>query len=121
MAKTLKLNVTFPMTVVVNTESVAAVDASRVTAREAVAKAAQEGEQLKGEAGAFLRLFASEITTEALLEIIMRKGIREIIRAEMTSELNNAETGVRVGDIKVSYETREVSAEGLSERWTKTV
>lgn len=108
MAKTLKLNVTFPMTIVVNSETVVAVESARKEAREALSKAAENGEKVKGEAGAFLKLFASELSTEKLLETLTRKGIREVVRKELTSELNNAETSVRVGDIKVTYETPKI-------------
>lgn len=95
MSKTLKLTVSFPMSVVVNSETVAAVEESR--------EALKGAKQLKGEEKAMAVLFASERTTEEILEIVMRKGIREILRKELTSELNNTETGVTVGDIKVVY------------------
>lgn len=100
MSKTLKLNVTFPITAVVNTETVVDLEGARLEAREAIA----EMIPMKGEQLAMFKLFASEMTTEALLETILRKGLREIIRKEINSEMNNGETTVRVGDIKVAFE-----------------
>lgn len=99
MAKTLKCNVSFGLTAVVNTETVKAVDEARLEARKALA----EGEQGDGEHAAMLKLFASERTTEELLEVILRKGLREIIRKELMQEMNNSETSLRIGDIKVAF------------------
>lgn len=100
MAKTLKCNVTFPLTLIVNSESVASVEESRKEAREVLAS----GVALSGERKAMIEAFASERTTEELLELILRKGLREIIRSELKSEMNNSETKVRIGDIKVDFE-----------------
>lgn len=105
MAKTLKCNVTFGLTCVVNSEAEKGLEAARDLARVALK---HSDEEPKGEQGAMLKLFASERTTEELLELIVRKGIRELIRSELESEMNNDESTVTVGNIKVAFEPREV-------------
>ncbi|QJD54617.1 hypothetical protein PssvBMR1_gp24 [Pseudomonas phage MR1] len=104
MAITLKANVNFGLRLVVNTGTIAAVEVSRALARVAVA----EGKPMKGESAAMVSLFASEITTESLMETIMRKGIRELVREHLEDELNNDETTVRVGNVKVAFEAPAV-------------
>ena len=105
MAKTLKCNVTFGATIVVNSDAEKALEAARDLARVAL----KNGEKPKGEQGAMLEAFASERTLEQLLELIVRKGIREIVRDELESELNNDETAATIGNIKVTFEAREES------------
>lgn len=105
MAKTLKCNVTFGLTAVVNTETETAVNVAREEAR----KALTEGVQCDGEHKAMLEIFASDRTTEALLELVLRKGIRELVRSELEREMTNDETSVKVGNIKVEFVPREVS------------
>ncbi|WYW00660.1 host HNS inhibition protein [Pseudomonas phage vB_PpuP-Vasula] len=105
MAKTLKCNVSFGMTAICNTETVKALEDARVEARGILA----ENPSVNGEHKAMLEAFASERTTEALLELILRKGIREIVRKELEAEMNNGETSVRIGNIKVAFEAREES------------
>uniref|UniRef100_A0AAU6VZG9 Uncharacterized protein n=1 Tax=Pseudomonas phage Ghual01 TaxID=3138534 RepID=A0AAU6VZG9_9CAUD len=104
MAITLKANVNFGLRLVVNTGTIAAVEVSRALSRVALA----EGNVGKGEAAAMVRLFASEITTESLMETILRKGIRELVREHLEDELNNEETTVRVGNVKVAFEAPSV-------------
>ena len=104
MAKTLKVNVSFPMTIVVNTDAVNSLTEVRATAREALEVAAAAGEKIAGEKGAMIRLFAGDMTDEALLELIMRKGIRDFIRDDMRKELNTSETKTTVGDVRVTFE-----------------
>lgn len=99
MAKTLKCQVTFPLTLIVNSESEKDLEGARAEAREIVAS----GKELHGEQKAMINAFASERTTEQLLELILRKGIRELVRAELKSEMNNSETKCRIGDIKVDF------------------
>lgn len=103
MAMTLKASVSFDLTAVVNTETVKALEDARIEAREAL----QDGIKCNGEHKAMLEVFASERTTEALLELILRKGLREIIRKEIKSEMCNDETSVRLGEITVAYKPRE--------------
>lgn len=104
MAKTLKCTVNFPLTFVVNTESVKDLEGVREEARKMLADTTMS---FKGEQSAMLEAFASERTTEALLELILRKGVREIVRKELKSEMNNSETKVRIGDIKVDFSADE--------------
>ncbi|ANY29041.1 hypothetical protein UNOSLW4_0130 [Pseudomonas phage UNO-SLW4] len=103
MAKTLKANVSFGLTCVVNTDAEKALEAARDLARVAL----KHGEAPKGEQGAMLSLFASEKPTEELLEIIIRKGVRELVREELDRELNTDETRATIGNIKVDFEVRE--------------
>lgn len=105
MAKTLKCNVNFGLTVVVNSKSEKALEAARDLARVAL----KHGDKPKGEQGAMLEAFASERTIEQLLELIVRKGIRELVREELEREMNNDETSTTVGNIKVTFESREES------------
>lgn len=100
MAKTLKCNVSFGLSAVVNTETVKAVEEARAEAREAL----QDGVKYDGERKAMLEVFASERTTEELLELLLRKGIRDLVRKELKAEMDNDETRVRVGEIKVTFE-----------------
>ena len=109
MAKTLKCNVSFGLSSVVNTETVKALEEARIEAREAL----QDGIKCDGERMAMLKVFASERTTEELLELMFRKGIREIVRKELKAEMDNDETSLRVGEIKVAFE-RSTSKVSLS-------
>ncbi|AFO12315.1 hypothetical protein PhiS1_26 [Pseudomonas phage Phi-S1] len=106
MAKTLKCNVNFGLTVVVNSESEKALEAARDLARVALK---HNPDEAKGEQKFLLEAFASERTTEQLLELIVRKGVRELVREELERELNNDETSTTVGNIKVTFEAREES------------
>lgn len=105
MAKTLKCNVTFGATIVVSSDAEKALEAARDLARVAL----KHGEKPKGEQKFLLEAFASERTTEQLLELIVRKGVRELVREELEREMNNDETSTTVGDIKVTFEAREES------------
>ena len=100
MAKTLKLNVTFPMSVVVNTQTVKALEIARAAAREAV----KQGELNGDKRDSMVHVFASDKPTEEVLEIIIRSGVRGLIRDELTRGLTNDETRATVGNIKVAFE-----------------
>ncbi|QHJ81065.1 MAG: hypothetical protein [Bacteriophage sp.] len=106
MAKTLKCQVTFPLTLIVNSESEKDLEGARAEAREIVAS----GKELRGEQKAMITAFASERTTEQLMELILRKGIRELVRAELKSEMNNSGTKCRIGDIKVDFTPHKTPA-----------
>ncbi|WYW04373.1 host HNS inhibition protein [Pseudomonas phage vB_PpuP-Kurepalu-2] len=117
MAKTLKANVNFGVTIVINSETEKAFEIARAAARESVKQGITNGNKKDS----MLHVFASDKTSEEVFEIILRSGIRELVRKELTGELNNGETSATVGNIKVDFEKREVPEVELSERWTKTV
>ncbi|WZX11488.1 hypothetical protein YZUPF006_000026 [Pseudomonas phage YZU-PF-006] len=106
MAKTLKLNVSFPMTVVVNTDACKGLSIARAAAREAVKQGTINGNKKDN----MLNVFASDNTDEEVIEIILRSGVRELVRNELTREMSNDETKATVGDIKVSFENNSVLA-----------
>ncbi|AKG94369.1 hypothetical protein VO98_135 [Pseudomonas phage phiPsa17] len=106
MAKTLKLNVSFPMSVVVNTETCKGLEVARAAAREAIKQGTTNGNKRDF----MLNVFASDKTTEEVLEIIIRSGVRQLVREELTREMTNDETRATVGDIKVSFEDSSVLA-----------
>jgi hypothetical protein len=99
---TLKLNVSFPMTIVVKTETLKAFDATREEIRKIPA---EEIAALKGEAKFRAELFRGDRTTEQVMELIYRAGIRELIRKELVEEITGNESTARLGCIKVTYET----------------
>ena len=101
MRMTLKLNVSFPMTIVVKTETLKAFDATREEIRKIPA---EEIAALKGEAKFRAELFRGDRTTEQVMELIYRAGIRELIRKELVEEINGNESTARLGCIKVTYE-----------------
>lgn len=101
MAKTLRLTVTFPMTIVVSSETCAELAADRKRIRE---MPAEKVAKLKGQPKANYELMMSERTDEELMEIIYRAGLRETIRSNIKSEVCSSESTCRIGDIKVTYE-----------------
>jgi len=102
MSKTLKLTVTFPMSIVVKTETVLEFQADRIKARELPA---EKVAKMTGEVLAGFKLLVGDRTDEEVLEIIYRKGIREIIREGVQRELPGNEATCTVGDIKVSFDS----------------
>ncbi|WYW04228.1 host HNS inhibition protein [Pseudomonas phage vB_PpuP-Kallioja] len=101
MSMTLKLNVSFPMTIVVKAETLKAFDETREEARKIPA---EEIEKLKGETKFRAELFRGDRTTEQVMELIYRAGIRELIRKELVEEITGNESTARLGCIKVTYE-----------------
>lgn len=101
MAKTLKMLITFPMTVVVKTETIEALEGSRADVR---AMDPEKVANLKGEQKFRYELFAGDKTTEEVLEVIYRQGLRSGVRELIMEELQGNESTCRVGDIKVAYE-----------------
>jgi hypothetical protein len=102
MSKTLKLTVNFPMSIVVKTETIVEFQADRIKARELPA---EKVAKMKGETLASYMLLISDRPDEELLEIIYRKGIREIVREGIARELPGSEATCTVGDIKVSFDS----------------
>jgi len=104
MAKTLKLNVSFPMSVVVKSEIIADFQEARKEARKILAS----GKALRGHTKYRVELMASDKTDEQCFEQIYREGIREFLKKDFIKELEGNESRIRVGDVKVVYEAREV-------------
>ena len=110
MAKTLKLNVSFPMTAVISTETVKEFQEARNAARSILAD--PDSKALKGEVKFRIELLASDKTDDEVLETIYRSGIRDFIRSDLAKEIGGSEANIRTGDCKVVFETREKPAEG---------
>lgn len=102
MSKTLKLNVSFPLTIVVNSKTMAEFVTDRERARELPA---EKVAKMKGETLASFNLLIGDRSDEELLEIIYRKGIREIVREGITREIPGKEATCRLGDVKVVFQT----------------
>lgn len=107
MAKTLKLNVSFPMTIVVSTDTITALKETREEARLIPAEKIAE---LKGETKFRAELFRGDKSEEELLELIYRAGIREFITKDMRNEIAGNEAKIRLGSVKVSFEDSSVLA-----------
>lgn len=102
MAKTLKMYITFPMTIVVKTETIETLEEARKDLREL---APEKVALLKGEHKFRYELFTGNKTTEEVLEVIYRMGLRTGIREVIMDEIQGNEANCRVGDIKVTFET----------------
>lgn len=101
MAKTLKMNITFPMTIVVKTETLETLEEARKDLRELTP---EKVVLLKGESKFRYELFTGDKPTEEVLEVIYRMGLRTGIREVIMDEIQGNESNCRVGDIKVSFE-----------------
>jgi hypothetical protein len=101
MAKTFKLNVSFPMSLVVHTETVKDFTETRGEAREILAR----GTALKGETKFRVELLASDKTDDEVLETIFRAGIRQVLREDFLKGVCGDESRGRLGDVKVTFET----------------
>ncbi|WYW04472.1 host HNS inhibition protein [Pseudomonas phage vB_PpuP-Mudajogi] len=106
MAKTLKLTVNFPMSVVVKSEIITDFQEARKEAREILAS----GKVLRGHTKYRVELMASDKTDEQCFEQIYREGIREFLKKDMVKELQGNESRIRVGDIRVVYADQSVLA-----------
>ncbi|QJD54673.1 hypothetical protein PssvBMR2_gp30 [Pseudomonas phage MR2] len=120
MAITLKATVSFPISMVVFSETVKDFAEAREEARKMLADE-KVSARLRGETRYRVELLASDKTDEQIFEQIYRQGIREVVRKDLAKEIAGNEARVRTGDVKVSFEAREVPEVELSERWTKTV
>jgi hypothetical protein len=100
MAKTFKLNVSFPMSLVVSTETVKDFTETRGEAREILAR----GTALKGETKFRVELLASDKTDDEVLETIFRAGIRQVLREDFLKGVCGNESRGRLGDVKVTFE-----------------
>lgn len=101
MAKTLKLNVSFPMTIVVSTDAMTAIKAIREEVRLTPAEKIAE---LTGETKFSAELFRGDKSEEEMLELIYRAGIREFITKDMRKEIAGNEARIRLGSVKVVFE-----------------
>lgn len=101
MAKTLKMQISFPMTIVVKAETLVALEDSRKEARETPA---EKVAKLKGESKFRYELLTGDKPTEEVLEVIYRQGLRAGIRELIMDEIQGNESTCRVGDIKVAFE-----------------
>lgn len=108
MAKTLRLTVNFPLTIIVNTETVDEFVADRKKTREVPSEKAA---LLKGRSKSNYDLMISGRTDEEILEILYRAGLREEIR-QVVKDMGSTEANIRVGDIKVTYEKPKGSCQG---------
>ncbi|UMO76101.1 hypothetical protein PF_00027 [Pseudomonas phage P413] len=99
MAITLKTNVSFPMTMVVTSETVKDFQEARNEARQILAS----GKVLKGHTKYRVELMASDLTDEQCFERIYREGIREFLKKDFVNEIQGNESRIRVGDVKVSF------------------
>lgn len=112
MAITLKAQVSFPMTIVVATETMKFVAAARGAVKalspEYLAeklKDADKEERFKTE------LFLSDATDEQVVESIYRTSLRAFIRNDLKKELCNDESTARIGDTIVTFEQKAVAGE----------
>jgi hypothetical protein len=111
MAKTLKLNVSFPMSIVIKAETIADLQKIR---KDSLEIPAEKLAKLNGEARFKVGLFTGDKTDEQILEIIFRSGIRTFLREDLRKELEGDESRIRVGDVKVVYEDQSVLARACS-------
>lgn len=129
MSKTLKLNVSFPMTIVVSGESLLEVQKAREQMR---AISEDKASAFTGESKAHYELFKGDLSDEAVLERIYRSGIRRFMREDFLKEITGNEATARLGSVKVSFEefilAKTCTCEGAAgctecpaPRWTQTV
>lgn len=101
MAKTFRMTVNFPLSLVVSTESVKDFQEARIDARKIVAL----GKALKGETKFRVELLASDKPDDEVLQTIFRSGIRQVLREDFLKEVCGGEATGRLGDVKVVYQT----------------
>lgn len=107
MAKTFKLNVSFPVTIVVPSDTEKDFSESREIARKIIT---ENTKPLRGETKFRIELMASDKSDEEVLQTIFRAGIREFLRTDFAKEIGGTESNVRVGDTRVTFEARDVLA-----------
>lgn len=110
MAITLKAHVSFPLTVVVHTETMQMVAAARAACKVLTeTERAEKFKEADKEERSKLDLFLSEKTDEQVIEQIYRAALRRHIRKELRSELTNDESTARIGDTLVVFGRKEVT------------
>lgn len=104
MSITLKAQVNFGLTIVVETKSLEFVRDARAACKSMSAEQAAEAlKDADGEERFKLNLFRSERTDEEVLEAIYRTYLRGFMRDELKSQLCNSESRARIGNIKVDF------------------
>ncbi|WGH28288.1 hypothetical protein 10P302A_gene0028 [Pseudomonas phage 10P302A] len=103
MAKTFKLHVSFPMSLVVSTETVKDFQEAREMARKILA---ENTKPLKGETKFRVELMASDKDDDEVLQTIFRAGIRQVLREDFLKEVCGNESTGKIGDMKVVYAPR---------------
>lgn len=100
MSITMKAVVTFPMTIIINRETMQYIAEARQKCRDADPEKFAEA---KGHERFKVELFLSNKTDEEVCQIIYRASMREFIRRDVTNELKTDESRARIGDIKVDF------------------
>jgi hypothetical protein len=104
MPITMKAVCSFPLTIVINTETMEYIAKARKECREADPEkfaTANKAERFK------VDLFLSDKTDEEVAQVIYRASLREFIRRDVKRELATDECRARIGDIRVDFEVRE--------------
>lgn len=104
MSKTLRCTVSFDLKMVFTGESLKELSETREQAREIIQTGLCQGRKVHGSQKAMVEMFASPISDEELLERIVRAGLRQFIREDLTKELSGASDGSStVGNVKVAF------------------
>lgn len=104
MSKTLKLNVSFPLSIVIHSETIKELQESREEAR---ALTTEEVSKFRGQRKANYLMLISDKPDEEIFEVIYRAGIREHMRTTLLKDLQGNEARIRLGDVKVVFEKFE--------------
>lgn len=102
MSITMKAVVTFPMTIVIDKETMQYIAEARQKFRDADP---EKFVNAKGHERFKVGLFLSDKTDEEVCQIIYRYSLREFIRRDVTNELKTDECRARIGDIKVDFDS----------------
>lgn len=100
MAKTFKLTVSFPMSLVVSDEVVKDFQEARIEARSILTS----GKVLKGESKFRVELLGSDKPDDEVLETVFRAGVRQVLREDFLKEVCGNESKGRMGDVRVVFE-----------------
>jgi len=104
MSITLKAQVTFGLTIVVEKETLKFVSDARAECKAMTPE--QVSAKLKdatGEERLKFELFRSDKTDEEVIEVIYRTSMRGFLREELKSQLCNSESRARIGNIEVDF------------------
>jgi hypothetical protein len=101
MAKTFKMAVNFPRSIVLSTETIKDFLEAREEARKILAEPKRP---LKGESKFRVELLASDKSDDEVLQTIYRSGARRLLREEFVKELCGDESTGRIGDVRIVFE-----------------
>lgn len=104
MSITLKAQVNFGLTIVVEKETLKFVSDARAECKAMTSE--QVAEKLKdasGEERFKFELFRGDKTDVEVAEVIYRTSMRDFLRSELKSQLCNSESRARIGNIKVAF------------------